>query len=180
MANWQIDLAHSNAEFSVRHMMVTTVRGSIAITGGTFEFDQENPANSRIEVTLDPATINTGVNDRDNHLRSADFFAVETYPEITFKSTNVEVTGENTGKITGDMTMHGVTKSVVLDVEFLGTNTNPMSGAKTAGFEGSVKVNREDFGLTWNVALEQGGVLVSKDVKIAIGLQAFVPVAETA
>jgi len=180
MATWQIDAAHTSAEFSVRHMMVTTVRGSIAVTGGTLEFDDSNPANSKLNVTLDPNTINTGVEDRDNHLRSADFFDVETYPEATFVSTNIEVTGDNTGKVTGDFTLHGVTKPVTLDVEFLGTNKNPMTGNLTAGFEATGKINREDFGLTWNVALEQGGVLVSKDIKLSLGLQVFVPQAETA
>ncbi len=171
MATWNFDKTHTNISFSTRHMMVTTVRGNFAGFDGTLEFDPANLAASSVDVTIDAASINTNVADRDNHLKSPDFFDVATYPTITFKSTGVQLTGEKTGKITGDLTIRDVTKSVVLDAEFLGTGTNPW-GAQVAGFTASTKINREDFGLTWNVGLEAGGVLVSKDIKIELDVEA--------
>jgi polyisoprenoid-binding protein YceI len=122
-------------------------------------------------VTIDTNSINTGANDRDNHLRSADFFDVANFPTITFKSTKIEVTGDESAKIHGDLTIRGTTRPVVLEAEYLGENTNPW-GAKVVGFNGVTKINREDFGLTWNVALETGGVLVGKDIKIELDVEA--------
>lgn len=182
MAKWNIDNSHSGVNFSVRHMMVTTVRGSFQNFSGTIDFDPKNPAAGSVEVTIDANSINTGANDRDNHLRSADFFDVANHPSITFKSTKVEVKGDNAGKIYGDLTIHGVTRQVVLETEFLGENTNPW-GAKVIGFNGTTKINREDFGLTWNVALETGGVLVGKEIKIELDVEAALvvePVAASA
>lgn len=171
MAKWNIDNSHSGVNFSVRHMMVTTVRGSFQNFSGTIDFDPANPAAGSVEVTIDANSINTGANDRDNHLRSADFFDVANHPNITFKSTKVEVKDDNAGKIYGDLTIHGVTRQVVLETEFLGENTNPW-GAKVIGFNATTKINREDFGLTWNVALETGGVLVGKEIKIELDVEA--------
>jgi polyisoprenoid-binding protein YceI len=178
MAQWNIDNAHSAADFTVRHMMVTNVRGTFGELSAVINFDPANLAEASVEATINVASINTGVEDRDNHLRSADFFEVEKYPNITFKSTSSEITGENSAKVTGDLTIRDVTKSVTLDVEFLGQVASPY-GDTRAGFEANVKINREDFGLTWNQALEAGGVLVGKDVKISLDIEAVL-VAEAA
>lgn len=176
MARWSFDPVHSNVEFVVRHMMVSKVRGEFGHVEGFLEFDEENPENSAVEASIDVSTINTGATDRDNHLRSADFFDVENHPTMSFKSTKIEVTSENAGKITGDLTIRGVTKEVTFDVEYFGQGPSPFGDIR-AGFEGTAKINREDFGLMWNQVLESGGVLVSKDVIIEINLQA-VKVAE--
>jgi polyisoprenoid-binding protein YceI len=173
MAKWNLDPTHSSAEFSARHMMVTTVRGSIKNATGWIEFDQANPAGGAVEVNLPAAEIFSGLADRDNHLKSPDFLDVANYPHITFKSTQVEVTGENEGKITGHLTIRDVTKPVTLDVEFLGQEKDPWSGGARIGFTGSTKINREDFGLTWNVALESGGFLVGKEIKITVDAEAI-------
>lgn len=178
MAQWNIDTTHSSADFTVRHMMVTNVRGSFSNIDGVINFDPANPATSSVDVTIDVNSINTGVEDRDNHLRSADFFDIATYPSITFKSTNVDITGDDSAKVTGDLTIRDVTKSVVLDVEFLGQGGSPF-GDTRAGFEASTKIDREAFGLTWNQALEAGGVLVGKDIKINLDVQGVL-VTETA
>jgi len=170
MAQWNIDTTHSSADFTVRHMMVTNVRGSFSNMDGVINFDPANPAASSVDVTIDVNSINTGVNDRDNHLRSGDFFDIATYPNITFKSTNVEVTGDDSAKVTGDLTIRDVTKTVVLDVDFLGQGGSPF-GDTRAGFEATTKIDREAFGLTWNQALEAGGVLVGKDIKIVLDVQ---------
>ena len=170
MAQWNFDTTHSNVEFVVRHMMVTNVRGQFRNFSGTLEFDPANPAATSVDVTIDVASVDTGVEDRDNHLKSADFFEAETYPNITFKSTNIEVVDEATAKMTGDLTIKDVTKPVTLDVEFLGQGASPF-GDFRAGFEASGKIDREAFGLTWNAALETGGVLVGKDVKLQLAVQ---------
>ncbi len=171
MAAWQVDTAHSSAAFAVRHMMITTVRGTFNITSGRIVFDPANPAAAAVEATLDAASVNTGVTDRDNHLRSADFFDAANHPAIMFKSTSVKPTGENTAEITGDLTMRGTTRPVILKAEFLGQGKG-MDGKTRAGFVASTKINREDWGLTWNVLLEAGGVLVSKEVNIELDIQA--------
>lgn len=180
MAKWTFDQAHSYAAFSVRHMMVTTVRGQFnSPVQGYIEFDPANLAASSVEATIDAASIETGVTDRDNHLRSADFLDAANYPTITFKSTRVQPTSDTTAKVTGDLTIRGVTKSVVIDAEFLGATTSPFDGKARAGFTGTTTINREDFGLTWNVALEAGGVLVGRDIKIALDVET-VPAVEPA
>lgn len=172
MATYTIDTAHSMAEFSVRHMMISTVRGVFDDLTGTLEFDKENPAASSIEAVIKTQTVNTRMTDRDNHLRSADFFDVETYPEMTFKSTKVEVTGDNTGKVTGDLTIRGNTKEVTFDVTYFGEIANSPFGDERVGFTGTVLINRDDWNLNWNQALEAGGWLISKEVTINIELQA--------
>jgi polyisoprenoid-binding protein YceI len=179
MAQWQLDPTHSSAEFAVRHMMISTVRGGFKNVTGMIDFDPENPAAARVEATIQVNEMtSTGVADRDNHLKSPDFLDAANYPTITFKSTKVEPTGENTARVTGDLTIRGVTRSVVLDAEFLGVVTSPW-GNKAAGFHATTRINREEFGLTWNVAIESGGVLVGKDINISLDVEA-VPVAETA
>lgn len=172
MNTWTIDSAHANASFAVRHMMVSTVRGRLGTVDGTLTFDPDNPQASQVEVEIDAASIDTGIEDRDNHLRSPDFLDVEKYPTITFKSTNVEVTGDNKGKVTGDLTIRDVTRPVTLNVTFLGQSVNPMDGSQTVGFEAKTSIDREDWGLTWNVALETGGWLVGKEINITIDVEA--------
>ncbi len=172
MATWTFDPGHTSASFSARHMMVTTVRGSFAAPTGTLEFDPANPEAAYVEAEIDATTLTSGVADRDNHLRSADFLETDKYPTITFKSTKVEVTGDDTANVTGDLTIRGVTRPVVLKAEYLGTVNSPF-GDRRAGFTASTKINREDWGLTWNVAIEAGGVLVGKDIKIELELEAI-------
>lgn len=171
MTTWNIDTAHSAVNFAVKHMMVTTVRGSFSGVVGVIAFDPQNPAASSVEVEIDAASIYTGILDRDNHLRSGDFFDAENHPKVTFKSSKVELRGESSGKISGDLTIRGITRPVVLDVEFLGEDTAPW-GETRIGFEASTKINREDWNLTWNQALESGGVLVGKEVRLSIDVQA--------
>jgi polyisoprenoid-binding protein YceI len=171
MATWNFDSAHTNAAFSARHMMVTTVRGQFDKVTGTLTFDPQNPAAASVEATIDATTISTGVADRDNHLKSADFLDVANFPTLTFKSTKVELTGKETAKITGDLTIRGNTRSVVVEAEFFG-QFKDLYGNQKVGFSGKTKINREDWGLTWNVALETGGWLVGKDINIELDLQA--------
>ena len=172
MATWKFDPAHTTVSFSARHMMVTTVRGRFDPPTGVLSFDPQNPAASSVEAEIAASTVNTGVEMRDNHLRSADFLEAETYPTLTFKSTKVEVTDENEGKVTGDLTIHGVTRPVTLNVEYLGLVNSPF-GDQRAGFTASTKINREDWGLTYNMAIEAGGVLVGKDIKIELDVEAI-------
>lgn len=180
MARWKFDPAHSGTEFVVRHMMVSKVRGTISGIDGWLEFDAANPTNSKIEAHVDVRTINTQQPDRDGHLRSADFFDAENYPTLTFKSTKIEATSDTEGKVYGDLTIRGVTRPVAFDVEYFGS-IQSLFGDTRAGFSGNVTINREDFGLTWNKALETGGVLVGKEVSIHVELQAILEaVAESA
>lgn len=172
MATWKFDPAHTTVSFSARHMMVTTVRGVFAPPTGKLEFDPENPAASYVEAEIDATSLSSGVADRDNHLRSADFLDAANYPTISFKSTKVDLTSDNEGKVTGDLTIRGVTHPVTLKVEYLGAVNSPF-GDKRAGFVASTKINREDWGLTWNVAIEAGGVLVGKDIKIELDVEAI-------
>lgn len=169
--NWNVDLAHSEVGFVVKHMMISKVKGTFDKFDAKIEADIEDLTGASIEVTIDAASINTRNEDRDNHLRSADFFNVETHPNLTFKSTNIQKKGDNEYDVTGDLTMNGVTKQVTLDVSFEGQSKDPMSGQTVAGFNGVTTISREEFGLTWNAALETGGVLVSDEVKIHFELQ---------
>ena len=171
MAKWALDTTHSNVEFVVKHMMVTNVRGRFEDFSAEIEFDAANPAATVVNAAIKTASVNTGVADRDNHLRSADFFNSEQYPDMSFRSTRVEVKDEENAVLYGDLTIAGTTHPVSMNVEVTGTGTNPW-GKTVAGFAASTKINREDFGLTWNVALEAGGILVSKEVKINLELQA--------
>jgi polyisoprenoid-binding protein YceI len=179
MAKWNIDTAHASAEFAAKHMMITTVRGGFKSVTGTVDFDPANPSQASVEATIDTTSMSsTGVEQRDNHLKSADFLDIENYPTITFKSTKVEPSADGkTAKVTGDLTIHGVTRSEVLDAEFLGQINSPFGDVR-AGFAGTTKINREDYGLTYNMALEAGGWLVGKEVSISLEVEAIlVPVA---
>lgn len=168
---WNIDTSHSEVSFAVRHMMISTVRGQFKKFSGTINIDETNPANSSVEVAIDVASIDTRDEKRDGHLASPEFFDAATFPNITFKSTSIEVTGENAGKIHGDLTIKGVTHTVALDTNFVGKAKSPW-GTTSAGFNASTKINRADYGLSWNVALETGGILVGEEVTITIELEA--------
>jgi polyisoprenoid-binding protein YceI len=167
---WHIDPSHSLIEFSVRHMMVSTVKGRFTQFQGTIVDVADDPTQSSVEVTIDPTSITTGDDKRDGHLRSADFFNVEQHPTITFKSRRIEGSREEF-TVTGDLTILGVTREVSLDVTFNGIGTNPY-GKTVAGFSAETKISRKEWGLNWNVALEAGGVLVSDQLKVSIELQA--------
>lgn len=162
---WTLDKAHSKIGFTAKHLMVTKVRGHFEDFDATVEI-AEDLAESRIEVSLDAASITTGATDRDEHLRSADFLDVENHPKLRFVSTDITSDGE-VWKLTGDLTIRDVTRAVTLDVTYEGSATDPW-GNEHVGFTASTKVNREDWGLTWNAALEGGGWLVSKDVTLDI------------
>lgn len=167
---WQIDPAHSSVQFWVRHMMVSKVRGRFEQFSGSVDADEDNVPKSRIEVQIDAASINTGDAQRDGHLRSPDFLNVEAYPYVTFVSTDVQHDGSENGTIAGDLTIRDVTRPVVLQVEYSGQGRNPW-GATVAGFNAKTKINRKDYGLEWNVALETGGWLVSDEVTIEIEIE---------
>jgi polyisoprenoid-binding protein YceI len=164
---WAFDLVHSSVNFSVRHMVVSKVRGRFTKWDGSLLMDEEDPSGGRVEVVIDAASIDTGVGQRDEHLRSGDFFDVEKFPTITFKSARVEQAGAGALKVTGDLTMHGVTRSVVLDVEYAGSANDPWGGVR-AGFSATTKLDRKEFGLSYNQLLETGGVVVGETVEIAI------------
>jgi polyisoprenoid-binding protein YceI len=165
---WVLDPSHSEVRFTVRHMMISKVRGVFAVKSATV-IAPENPLEAVITASADVASINTQDEGRDNHLRSADFFDAETYPTIDFVSTGVRFEGGDF-LVDGNLTMHGVTKPVTFTVEFGGFGTDPYGNYK-AGASAKAVIDREDFGLTWNAALETGGVLVGKDVTIEIDLQ---------
>ena len=167
---WQIDASHSQIQFSVKHMMISTVRGTFDRFTGTVVGDESNPAAASVAVQIETASINTKDERRDGHLRSPDFFNSESFPYATFKSTRVERLDESTGKLYGDLTIRDVTKPVVLDVEYSGQAKSPW-GMTSAGFSAQTKINRKDWDLNWNVALETGGWLVSDEIKIAIELE---------
>ncbi|MHB0968939.1 MAG: YceI family protein [Thermoanaerobaculia bacterium] len=179
---WQIDPTHSAVEFAVKHMMFTTVRGRFKDVQGTIEFDEENPANSRVDVTIGAASIDTGVADRDGHLRSGDFLNADEFPTLTFRSTRVEGTAKGEGdrlEVTGELTIRGVAKEVTLDAVYEGTGKDPWGGTR-AGVRATAKIDRRDWGLTWNQALETGGILVGNDLRIEIEMQAVQAVAAAA
>jgi len=160
---YKIDPAHSSAQFTVRHMMITNVRGSFGSVNGTVDHDPDNPGESTVDVVIDATAIKTLDDQRDAHLKSADFLNVEKYPVITFKSTKVAP-----GEVTGDLTIHGVTREVVLKVDGpTGAEKDPWGNTRI-GASASTKIRRSDFGLTWNAALETGGFLVGDDVKIEL------------
>jgi polyisoprenoid-binding protein YceI len=174
VSRWQLDPAHTQVEFRAKHMMITTVRGRFADTSGTITVDEENPENSSVEVRIDARSIDTRVEDRDTHLRSEDFLNVEKYPEITFRSKRIEGAHAEPGDeflVVGDLTIRGETKEVELSATYEGQGNDPWGGTR-AGFTGSTKIDRRDWGLTWNQALETGGILVSNDVTIELQVQA--------
>ncbi|GIO21701.1 YceI family protein [Oceanobacillus sp. J11TS1] len=169
--NWTVDKAHSEVGFSVKHMMISRAKGTFDNFDARIKADVEDLTDAEIEVTIDVASINTRNSDRDNHLRSEDFFDAESHPNITFIATDIKKSGGNNYKVNGDLTLKGTTKPATLDVTFEGESKDPMSGDLVAGFSGSTSINRKEFGLTWNASLETGGVLVGEDVKIQFELE---------
>ena len=164
------DKVHSEASFQVRHM-VTKVRGKFADFAGTIKLDAAKPEASSVEFTITAASIATGDEKRDKHLRSSDFFDVEKFPELTFTSSTIKTTGKDAYDVTGALTIHGVSKQVTLPVTFLGFVKSPW-GDERAGFETGIKLNRKDYGLVWNKTLETGGLLVGEEVEVAVNVEA--------
>src|SRR5215471_2105404 len=169
---WNIDAVHSSAEFKVRHMMITNVKGQFTALEGVLTLDEDDVTKSRIEATIDAASINTRDAQRDAHLKSADFFDVEKFPELKFTSTRVTRTGEAELAVEGNLTIHGVTRKVVFAVEGPSLAGKDPWGNTRIGLSAATKINRKDFGLTWNAALETGGFLVGDDVTITLDVQA--------
>ena len=167
---YSIDKAHSEATFQVRHLL-TKVRGRFSDFDGTIDYDEENPERSSVNVTIQAASIDTNERDRDTHLRSADFFDVEKFPTLTFRSGAITRKGSERLGLAGDLTIHGVTLPVSLDAIFLGKAKDPWGNERIA-FEAEAAINRKDYGLNWNAALETGGFLVGDEVKISLSVQA--------
>lgn len=168
---WEIDPAHSSAQFTVRHMMISNVRGGFSGIKGTVVYDPDNPADTTVDATIDASSIKTMDDQRDAHLKSADFLDVAAYPTIIFKSTKVTPTGQHEGTITGDLTIHGVTKEVVLNVEGPSSEGKDPWGNLRIGASATTKIKRSDFGLLWNAVLETGGFMVGDELKIEIEAQ---------
>jgi polyisoprenoid-binding protein YceI len=164
-----LDTAHTTIEFVARHLMITKVRGRFTKFDGSVKI-ADDPENSSLEISVDADSIDTSEPNRDAHLRSGDFLETDKFPKITFKSTKIEHRGDTNWRLSGDLTIHGVTKPIVFDVEFLGVTVSPW-GTKPFGFEAIAEIDREDWGLTWNQALETGGVVVGKKVRIEINVE---------
>ncbi len=165
-STWKIDVAHTTVEFAVKHMMIATVKGHFGQLAGTVTLDDTEPTHSSVQVEIEAASIDTRVKQRDQHLRSGDFFNVEKWPTLTFRSRRVERQGDGF-RVTGDLTIRDVTREVILDVTDEGRGQNPY-GQTIAAFTARTTIDRREFGLTWNQALESGGILVGNDVKISI------------
>ena len=170
-STWDVDPAHSTVEFSVRHMMVTTVKGQFQKVKGTVELDEKDPTKSTVEVSIETASIDTREAKRDAHLKSPDFFDAAKFPTLTFKSTKVEKAGKGKFKVTGDLTMHGITKAVVLAVEGPSASIKDPFGRTVRGVMATGKLDRKDWGMTWNKALDSGGLVVSDEVKLEINAE---------
>ena len=171
ISTWNIDSVHSVAEFKVKHMMISNVKGNFTGISGTLELDEADVANSKIEATLDAASINTREAQRDTHLKSADFFDVEKFPTLSFRSTRITRTGEDELAVEGDLTIHGVTRKVRFAVEGPTAPGKDPWGNTRIGISATTKINRKDYGLTWNAALETGGILVGEEVTITVEVQ---------
>ena len=170
-STWQIDPNHSSAQFAVRHLGLSTVRGAFTKVSGTIQFDDKDIAKSSVDVTIDAASVDTRVEGRDKDLRSDHFFEVEKYPTLTFKSTKVEQVEVGKLKVTGDLTIHGVTKQVVLDVEGPTAAVKDPWGNQRAAANATTKINRQDFGVKWNAKMDNGGWVVGDDVAITIDVE---------
>ena len=168
---WTIDPTHSQVEFAAKHMMITTVKGTFPEFAGAVILDTADPSASSVEVTIQAASLSTRVADRDTHLKSADFLEVEAHPTITFRSTRVAGNLQGSFTVVGDLTIRGTTREVTLDAEFEGQGKDPWGGERVS-FTATTTLDRRDFGLTWNAALETGGVLVSHQIKVTLEVQA--------
>jgi polyisoprenoid-binding protein YceI len=174
-STWNIDAAHSAIEFAAKHMMITTVKGRLADARGTLTIDEETPTRSTVRVEFDAKSLDTRSEQRDQHLRSGDFLDVEQFPTIAFTSRRIEGAKAEAGaefKVIGELTIRGVTKEVTLDATYEGRGRDPWGGERVS-FSADAKIDRRDFGLVWNAALETGGVLVSNDIKIHLEIQAI-------
>lgn len=171
VSTWNLDPTHSSAEFKVKHMMISNVKGKFTGLSGVLKLDETDYTHSVVEATIPIASLSTGDEQRDGHLKSGDFFDAEKLPAMTFKSTNIDSVGGGDYEVTGDLTIHGVTKSVLLKVEDVSEPSKDPWGNHRIGLSGSTKINRKDFGLAWNSALETGGVLVGEDVTITLDVE---------
>lgn len=167
---WELDPAHTSVEFQAKHLMVAKVKGHFGGASGELRV-AEDPAESTADIAIDAGTISTGVAERDAHLRSADFLEVDAYPQITFRSTGLSHEGGSDWRLHGDLTIHGVTRPVVLETEYNGVGVDPWGGTR-AFFSAEARIDREEWGLTWNQALETGGWLVGKEIRVAIEVEA--------
>lgn len=167
VTSWKIDPSHTSVEFSVRHLMITTVKGRFAEVSGTVTTDDSDPTKGNVDIAINTASIDTREPQRDAHLRSADFFDSETFPTLTFRSKRIDKVSGDRFTLVGDLTIHGVSREVVLDVTSEGYAKDPWGGER-AGFSATTKIQRSEFGLTWNQLLEAGGVAVGDEIKIAI------------
>jgi polyisoprenoid-binding protein YceI len=172
MAKWIIDPEHAVATFAVRHFMIANVVGLFGKMTGTIYFDPPDIAHLSAEAEIDVSSLSTGNKERDEHLLSPDFFDVAKYPKITFKTSRVEATGNNRGKVTADLTIRGITHPISFEVECLGPVKSPFSGKSCIGFRGTTKINREDYGMKVSYPMEGGGLVVGKDVEITFDVQA--------
>lgn len=172
LETWNIDVDHSEVGFAVKHLMVSTVRGSFRKVTGSIVIDSRNIERSHVEAVIDASSIETRQAQRDAHLRSPDFFDVENFPDLRFRSTRVEQTSADTLRVVGDLTIRGITRPVTLEVEQAGRSKDPWGGERT-GFSATTRINRADFGLTWNAALETGGFVVGDEVKITLEIEAI-------
>jgi polyisoprenoid-binding protein YceI len=171
-ASWEIDPAHTTVGFSVKHMMVSNVKGQFKTTSGTVEFDPAAPEKAVIDVKIDVASVDTEIGKRDDHLKSPEFFDAAKFPQMTFKSKSVKKVSDGKYKVTGDLTIKGTKKEVTLDVEGLDKGfKNPFSGKEARGASATGKINRKDFGLTWNMAVEGGGIMVGEEIAIQIDVE---------
>jgi len=171
MSKWTIDPDHSVGAFSIRHMTIAFVHGQFNSVSGDIDYDPSDISSLNISFTIDVSSIITGIAKRDDHLKSADFFDAENYREITFKNSQVERTGFNSCKVSGDLTIHGIKKPVTLEANILGPVKSPF-GETSLGITGSIILNREDFGLTWNEPMENGGFMVGKEVTVTVNIEA--------
>ncbi len=171
MPEWVIDSDHSVAAFVVRHMMVANVRGQFNKISGRIQFDPSDVTKSAVEAIIDVSGIYTGIKKRDDHLRSRDFFDAEKYPQIIFKSNKVETSGEKRFRVTGNLSIHGIAQQVTLNVEYSGSEKSPF-GEISMGFNVITNINREDYGIMWNMVLDSGGVMVGKEVQILLDVEA--------
>jgi polyisoprenoid-binding protein YceI len=172
MAKWIIDPDHSGAVFSVRHMMIAYVRGQFCKIGGTVVYDPLNIDSSSIELSIDASGIFTGIQKRDDHLKSPDFFDVDKYPTISFTSTRIHSVHGNKAQVTGDLTLHGITRQVTVSVECSGPVKDPFGDGSSMGFTVSAMINREDYGIMWNQPMANNGIMVGRDVQLLIDLEA--------
>jgi polyisoprenoid-binding protein YceI len=177
LVKWDFDYAHSGIDFTVRHLLVSKVRGRFTKWSGTIEIDEQDISRSRLEVTIDVTSVDTHEPQRDAHLRSGDFFEVDKHPEMTFKSTRVEPRGKDRLAVTGDLTLRGTTREVALDVERSGVVAKDPWGKRRAGFTATTTINRKDFGVSFNQVLDQGGLALSEEVAVTIEIEATTAIA---